>query len=286
MSTYVHRFIEVKTKEITQLRKKPEDEGFEGLLKPNKYYSYWDGGDKHYILTENDDTQKIVWKEVEDKDIPAKWELVKWYSDATKGYCYEDETSSPFNDPDNGKNIKLKGHRMFCDNGGVIRDNYIGHGWTDDDKFQDRGYPTDMSEELKKELEHKDGEEDYTWGHTYVLLSEWGAERDKLIEKFKNNVISRVQDKEFNKINEKLDLIMCKCKDPHYEPEPKEKKEGEEYDSEEDGIYYEDTVDYLFEEDFWDIMQVTREMCVVGHIVDEIYGWTSPEQIRIVYYCD
>jgi hypothetical protein len=69
-------------------------------------------------------------------------------------------------------------------------------------------------------------------------------------------------------------------KNPSLElPKRKRKKKGDEDEG------YVPSLDYLFEEDFWDILCVQHEINSVYHIVDEIYGYTDTSKIRIVYFC-
>jgi hypothetical protein len=104
------------------------------------------------------------------------------------------------------------------------------------------------------------------------------------VEEFKNKLIKSINNEKLNDISEKIDILMKMAKDPFIEIPQKEKKQREDDEYDEYGEYN-PTVEYLFEEDFWDILNVQHEINAAWHVVDEIYGWTSPEKIRIVYYC-
>ena len=291
MSTYVYRHIEINMKDYNgEIKTRYKEKGNITLtesipknIKVGEIYGFYENCHHKYLKIESVNGEEVSYSIIEEKDVPTSWHLVKYYVNGKYGYsdyCEEDaearDKRMPFTNRF-GETINLREERMFCDNGGAIRDNYIGCVWGDS-KFRDRGFPEDMSKELFEDLK----DDEYAWGKTYVLLSEWGAERDKLIEKFKANVIDRMNKQNNNTIQEKLDFIIRRTRDPYCEPEKKEKTD----DTDEEGnIYREDTVDYLFEEDFWDILQVNNEINYANRLVDEIYGWTSPEKIRIVYFC-
>ncbi len=289
MSTYTHRYYEVKTSVIDQyidwnkkdepiVADKPLYDGYTIKL-------YYDNEMPYRIWSVKDNE----WKK--SKTCRKKWVLAKWFTNPAYGYSpnrYDVEIGkiNPvpndkheyYREPLAEKGDKLIENICYCDNGGIIRDDFISsRGWNNNDSgFPDRGFPDDMSEELKKEFSK---DMDYTWGHTYVLLSEWDTQLKKKIAEFRKKVIEKTQSIEFDKINEKLDLLFKKVKDPYYEP-PKKKKDEEE----EEGVeYYEDTMDYIWEEDFWDMMSIHSEI-MRAYCFTEEFGWSPEEDIRIVYY--
>jgi hypothetical protein len=273
MSVYVHRFIEINRKKIdgdVDLKNLPK------TLKVGSYYTAWKDAKRLFLKCEGYNGDKTpVLVEVDESSVPVGWELVKWYSDAR--YGYDNKTCGRLVSNDS-KEINLKEHTYFCDNGGIIRDEYVSSRC--ESKFSERGYPSDMSDELREILK----DDSYTWSHTSVLLSEWQIERDRLVEEFKNKLIKSINNEKLNDISEKIDILMKMAKDPFIEIPQKEKKQREDDEYDEYGEYN-PTVEYLFEEDFWDILNVQHEINAAWHVVDEIYGWTSPEKIRIVYYC-
>ena len=273
MSVYVHRYIEINRK---ILEGRVDFSNISKDLKPGCYYSGWEKGYHKYIKVISNENHNPVYEEVNEKDVPCRWELVKWYSDIRYGYSYEDDKSGIYKDDETKEELKLKKHVMFADNGGVIRDTFLNDTWGNDYGFANRGYPDDISDELRKEL----GDGEYTWGHTSVLLSEWQGARDKLVEKFRASLVESINHTNFKDLNDKLDFIMKLQKNPSLElPKRKRKKK----DDEDEG--YVPSLDYLFEEDFWDILCVQHEINSVYHIVDEIYGYTDTSKIRIVYFC-
>ena len=295
MSVYTHRFYEVKVAVIDQFvqgsHKKEENENIE--IVPTKkmrdgytvrvYMDY----DYPYRIW---DEAKGIWKK--SKDCEHKWVLAKWYTRPDYGYSpdrYDVEIGrvNPVPDDNDGyyrtplavEGEQLKENICYCDNGGIIRDEFISsRGWSDEEwGFSDRGFPDDLSDDLKKEFEDK--EMKYTWGHTYVTLDEWSNAFDKMTEKFKQKVIDKVQSTQFNDLESKMNHILKKFENPEYKiPKPKKKKnEDEEVE------YYEDSMKYIWEEDFWDLMMVHTEMARAWAFT-EYFGYCDGKNVRIVYY--
>ena len=78
----------------------------------------------------------------------------------------------------------------------------------DDYNVRERGLAPDMDKETRVVM-HAD-EENYCWGYTYVLLSEWEAIYDKELETFKNKIKDHFNRAEHKTINEKLDKTKSK----------------------------------------------------------------------------
>ena len=133
-----------------------------------------------------------------------------------------------------------------------------------------------MSEDLKKEFSK---DMSYTWSHTYITLSEWSKIFDSELERFRKKVTERIMKGELTKIDEKLNLLLIKSKDPFYEPPKKKKKKDEEDES----LYYEESLDYLWDEEFWDLMMIRNEINR-AHALTEHFGYHTGEEIRIIYY--
>jgi hypothetical protein len=81
---------------------------------------------------------------------------------------------------------------------------------------------------------------------------------------------------------------MRKVKDPLYEePIVEEKKPNEdddEYDDDEDEETLESRLNYLWDEDFSDLMSIKGEMLRAYNLIDEPFGYTPDEDIRITYF--
>lgn len=274
MSIYVYRFIEVKRKDIeasfSSIDELPSD------LKNGKIYSAWEKGHQHYIKIighkDGDNSNVYDYQELKYDEIPIVWTLAKWWSPSKYGY-YSNKPDSEIN----GEKVIL--NDCICDNCIVIRDNYLRDDYYDA-SFNDRGYPQDMSDELKKALE-KYG--NYSWGHTYVYMNEWYAEKQKRFENFKNKYIELISKKEFKNINDKLDLLLKKVKDPLYEIKDIESIKND--DNDEDVVNIDDEITYLFDETYQEYQSICSELSYISCLVDEIYGFTLSENVRITYFC-
>ena len=95
MSVYVHRYIEINRK---SLEGRVDFSNISKDLKPGCYYSGWEKGYHKYIKVISNENHNPVYEEVNEKDVPCRWELVKWYSDIRYGYSYEDDKSGTYKD--------------------------------------------------------------------------------------------------------------------------------------------------------------------------------------------
>jgi hypothetical protein len=284
MSTYVHRFIEVRRKQVENWLSAASLDEVKPLLEVGKYYSMWENGFHKYLLF----TEDKELKEVDEKDVPVKWELVKWYANNKNGYVKyldsnDEKTIGKYKANVTGNETVLSEHTSYCNNGGIIRDNYIGHGWNRSDAFSDRGYPDDMSDELAELLK----DDKYIWGKTYVGLDEWIDERNKLVEEFKTHLIEAMSDNYFTEILGRLDNLEILLKDPFAKVQTKKKKKkcnslNDKFGDDDKPLI--PTMKYLFDYDFWDIVELSREINFAYRLCEEIYGFVPERDIRIVYY--
>ena len=139
--------------------------------------------------------------------------------------------------------------------------------------FQDRGLPDDVSELVKKDIES-----DYHYGMTYVLLSEWESLFEKEQEKFVSEVKKRFRDEKLDLVLERVNaLLYAQTGAKQYAPK-KKKKEDEELD-------WEESVDYMFEEEIWRLylirMEIDRCEFITEYLADVM---VSSDKIRIIYY--
>ena len=299
MSVYTIRFYEVKTpivhdylNKIDEFKKKYIDEPDPSDKPiPDGYtVKVWEGGPIFKIWSESDKE----WKD--ENDCRHEWVLLRWYVNGMHSYSpkkYEavvgevnEKPDSPY-DEYKRKPIVTVGEKLreivtYCDNGGVIRDEYIREGYGTHESFANRGFPKDMSPELKAILSDEN-EIKYTWGHTYVYVSEWEAEYERLLEKFKGDLERIYREDGMQSIEERLDIIEKTLKDPSYKKPRKKKKKDDEYDNEETT---DQKLQYLWEENFWDMQSVKGEYMRAYHLIDEPFGWTDGKDIRIVYYLE
>ena len=279
MSTYVTRVIEVKLPDIQGYvwQEKDLDKLDKKKLKP------WD----IYKVNSDNEYPYRKWHIAHEIDgIPAYWEKIKtcnyswhllkyWVTNNIYGY----KTDHPDYLKDN---IELKRIDDYCNNGGSIRDVYLSQWYSDKYKITDRGVPNDCSDETKTVLEL---DNQYNYNRTYVLLSELNSIYSREIESFKNKIKETIFNKQLKTIDEKVDKIYSKLNDEniHIENISTNKDKSISLD-EEDNDDYEVNIDTLFEDEFYDIQTLNDEITIIDHLVDEIYGYISSENIRINYY--
>ena len=292
MSTYCSRFYEVKTSIIDGYasNEKELDDVLSKVENPHDGYTVklWTYGEYPYMMWNE---KKQEWEKK--KKCNKRWVLARWYTDPSNGYHPSlfdakigyvniEKKSEDGHFPLCKEGDKLEEVIEYCDNGGIIRDEYISsRNWGDTGvNFDERGFPDDMSDELKKVFS-KENSLEYCWDMTYVTVAEWENAFKIRFEKFRNELTKRMMDNDFKKVNEKLDLIMKKVADPSFEyPKNRKKKKGEE---EPDGVYYEDSVKYMWEEEFWNLIAIRREIAR-AYDLTEMFGWNPEEDIRIIYY--
>lgn len=213
-------------------------------------------------------------------DVEKKWVALKWYSpigkdvlEAEKHYPESKKHHIELKD-ENGKSMYFKEKLYWCDNGGYVRDDYIStHGFSES-KVAGRGLPKDVSPEIKEDVE----EEKYAYDKTWVTLSEWENLFDSAISDFQHKLEKRYAEKDRDEISEMLDTILHTIKNPEYKP-PKKKKKNDE-----DSIYYEDSVEYMFEEEIWKLFQIHSEIETIRFILDEFNGNLRTDGCRVIYY--
>jgi hypothetical protein len=110
-------------------------------------------------------------------------------------------------------------------------------------------------------------------------LDEWEKAFDAAKEKFKNEVCKRCGEKGMDEISEKLDTILKTLKNADYKPEKKKD------DEDDDAFEYEDSVDYLFNEDIWELINIQTEIDRISFILDDFStAWHGNQDVRIIYH--
>lgn len=227
--------------------------------------------------------------EVKNKD--GKWEWLRFQ------YPFKKEFS--WSKPDiviDGKEFTV--FRDTCNNACFLREYLVSGRYAfHDNGLGDRGFPTDMSEELKeyfKENYENNGIPDYRYNKSYVSLNElinvYKKEKKELIDRY----LKSLKDREYSKFHKKLDrllkvssLMMEGLNEEDKEKEIKKtnnllKKKKNEEDNEDEATYEED-MEYLLES-FNEIESIKDEYTYTWRLVDEIYGWIDDNDIRIVFY--
>lgn len=187
------------------------------------------------------------------------------------------------NKPDfnvDGVNMTV-GLSYACDNACALRQYFSdswGNEYTDEDyELNGRGMPDDISEELKNYLT-KEKDEDGYWGLTHCTLKElidvMNQEKKLYFEKIKNKIQGNGKDE----LVTKLDHILEEMNKP-LENRQKFK------DTEKEEEYYEDSLEYLYEEMCWGWESLNDEVTRIQYILDELNNfWEGESNARIIVY--
>ena len=231
---------------------------------------------------------------IEVKNDEGKWEMLDFIYPFGRNY---------YSKPDmeiNGE--KYNRFTNICDNACSLRE-YLYSGWGGHNNcpFGERGFPSDMSEELRifldKEIEND--EHDYRYNKSYVLLSELYALYKNEMKLIKKDFFNAIKNYEYSKIHDKLNRLLelstidkaslsdddkekldKKTKKLYTRKKKKDNNEDISLDSYQD---YEETLEYI-EENYHDVMSIYNEYIFAWRIVDELFGYKDDSNIRIVYY--
>lgn len=244
--------------------------------------------------------------EVKNKE-NGKWELLKgYYPFVQKEYTdYElDMPVKKLSEPDlicaDGSGLTKMG-RLWRQ--GTVRD-LFSRSYFNDTELADRGFPADMSEDAKAYFDAKlkkieDENEAYFakygqkktwggkwwWGESYVTLSELEGIFDKKLEKWKNDlkkyyskkltnsILVKKNDELYNLVNKVLETVGGKPK-----KERKVVTDKEEIDD------VEGYIDYLLDEEIWDLFQIHSFFTSVNDITEILTN--DGASVRLIVWCD
>lgn len=233
---------------------------------------------------------------IEVKNKEGKWELLKFYFPFNGQHFYEPDIMM------DGKPFMY--FNNTCNNACSLREYLTSrrHSWKDYN-FGDRGFPTDISDELKEYFRKKfetpkDGETecDYRYNKSYIYLNElydtYIKEKDKLF----NSFLKRLKEYEYEKIHKKLDRLLqvssLMMGDLTEDEKNKEKKKTDKLlknkknqDDDENYVSLEEELEE-FDEWFNEIQSLNDEYVYTWRLVSEIFGYKDDSEIRIVYYFD
>ena len=231
---------------------------------------------------------------IEVKNKNGKWELLRFYYPFTSNYYKPDIILD-------GK--EYNEFNCTCDNACYLREFLGSRGWTwKDHGLGDRGFPTDMSDELKeyfkKEFETpRDGETkcyDYRYNKSYVYLDELYNVYKKEKKEWTDRFLKRLKEHEYDMFHKKLDrllqvssIMMDNLTDDEKEKEKKTTdrllKTSKKQNNEDDFYSFQEEMEE-FDELFREIESIKNEYIYTWRLVDEIYGYKEDNEIRIVYY--
>lgn len=179
---------------------------------------------------------------------------------------------------------KTKMNRMFTlVRQGDVRDLLAGH----DAPFNDRGFPNDMSPELKeifdKVREKIDSEQnvglfggDWRWGKSWCYLTELQSYLDERLERCKAAILREHFKQLSYGISEKLDAILAAVNGKKFEP----KKQNDD-----DFIDQGEMLEYYLGEELNEIIWLkafTAGIALIHEFLTD--AWFSEDSIRLIFY--
>ena len=159
---------------------------------------------------------------------------------------------------------------------GIVRDLFNDH----DVDFNDRGFPSDMSEDLKKFMESDPDQFDGIWGKSYASLKEIIDCVNLQIKETESHKQEYMNKQNNVSIHDKLDLIMKSILGINVEERIRDMFRDEE-------ISDDDYCDYILE---YDELIDDYKYCLsffegINQIVDFCTNsWTDESDIRIIYF--
>lgn len=228
---------------------------------------------------------------IEVQDEEGKWHLVKWYSDRNF------DKIDPEEGVDEERIVEIDGvkhiEKRETDPGLQCRDKLSwGRHWHDNFSGYD-GLPKDISEELDgylhENFEHElanhikyygeDSEYKPVYGKKYATISASGLSKmcDNEREEWIKNLKNRIRNIQLEEINDTLKRIEKKIDGKPFK-EKKKKTNDEEY--------YEDTLEYYFDDSMWDVINFYTEVSEVMEKARMFTGnrWLDEDKVRIIYY--
>ena len=225
-------------------------------------------------------TYSSIFIEFKKKDDP-QWHLLEGivplhYRD--RSYC-SDEVS-----PDDNHVVEIGGAKMYrmfnIVRQGYVRDLFAGH----DAPFSDRGFPDDLSTELKeifdkvqKKIDSK--ERDWRWGKSWCTLSELNSYIDERLEKCKASILAEHSKQLSFGISEKLDTILAVISGKPAQSKKKKKDEDDYIDQGEMLDYY---LNDELDETIW-LKEFTAGIALIYEFLTGYYLFES-SLVRLVFY--
>lgn len=295
MSVYTIRHIEGKFSNIAGTKngiKDLPDNAPEGEV-----YRVWNADFKYYKMIGSEwvgqDTCETYWKllaPIQKLDrLPerAKYQVIDPNTCEPTGEWKYYEPENPNIETvkkDDGSELYLKKSPYFYNNGGAIRDEYVGNQWDDNFPYKDRGFPDDMSEDTRKSMTDDDGELcKYGYHKTYVTLSEWCSFYDKEESRILGKIKDAYEKKFHNSINAKLDFLINNFKSP---VDADVNAFFETLNKDDDGDEYYDSPENVIEENMINLFQIAEEIGKISYVADmyELFG--DGDSVRVIYYLE
>ena len=203
---------------------------------------------------------------IETKDKDGNWELLKWYTPFKKRWD-GDEPDIKIKNP-----CPLNNHNMVFDNACVYRELL-----NENDDLSERGKPSDCSDDTKKILKEYD---EWSWGWTYITLSELCSWTEKEKTKLIRNITIEYNNHQFKKVNDKLDCLLNNKK---YEVKPFKSVVDNSDGWDENGN--DSMLSYYMTEGIDEYLSILYEAHWVSFVSTELSSdWCLPENVRIIYF--
>jgi len=214
-----------------------------------------------------------------------QWHLLE----ANVPLTFVDHSYSGEPSPDDNHVIEIGGikmNRMFTlVRQGDVRDLLAGH----DAPFNDRGFPDDLSPELKEMFDKVQGKidskendlflgRDWRWGKSWCYLTELQSYLDERLERCKAAILSEHSKQLSYGISEKLDAILAVVNGK--KPKPKKRK-----DDDDDYIDQGEMLEYYLGEELNEIIWLKEFAAGIALIHEFLTDeWFSEDSIRLVFY--
>lgn len=209
-------------------------------------------------------------------------------ADGTKVVEYSESSNLHKMKDSKGNDVFLKSNPSFWNNGGAIRDEYIGNDYFDEFPYRDRDFPEDMSKELIDELTDPDDGSICSYGYhkTWVTISEWlnfyDSEEQKLMNKIQDFYIKKAN----GQTNKKLDFIIKNMKSPIDAKVDEFFKDMNKTSAEEDDEFADEQYEMQDIKDmFLNLYQIAEEIGKAEYLSD-MYDIYNAEDVRIIYYLE
>ena len=241
--------------------------------------------------------------------INGKWELVKGYHQFQQKECtkfdFEGVPHKYFSEPD----LKCTDGASLTKCESLWRQGYIrdifSNSYYNEGNLANRGFPKDMSAEIKEIFDEKykrieDEKAEYFgkygvektwggkwwWGETYATLDELRGLFDKKYEEWKREINESINAKLTDSILvKKNDELFNLLNDVFVAVGGKKKKEKKIKVSKEDTDYPSERIDYLLEDELFDLMSLNS---FIGNIeaICELLSYDESSDIRVIVWLD
>ena len=205
---------------------------------------------------------------------PWRWVRPMMPSQDVQWSEYDQEYMVDVNNTDNKEPYKFT---YELTKQGMVRDLFN----DSDVDFNNRGFPGDMSEDLKKFMEDDPGQFDGTWGHSYASLKEIIDCINLQIKETESHKQEYMNKENNITIHQKLDLIMKSLGGINVQSDLLNISKNKDTDDEDDDYDYIGEYDEIIDDYKWCLSFFEG----INQIVDFCTNnWVDDTNIRIIYF--